>query len=56
MPHDRNGKDDVIPVELIRETVMPPYHYQQAQNGFGSAGTEQDEETGPTPNRRTATK
>ena len=24
-----------IPVEHIRETVMPPYEYQKTENGFG---------------------
>ena len=40
MPHE-NDKETTnpalvhIPVEHIRETVMPPYEYQKPENGFG---------------------
>ena len=43
MPHDKQSDHDVIPVELIRKTDMPPYHYQEIRHGFGSAGGEPDE-------------
>lgn len=41
MPHDDDKKETVIPVDLIRETVMPAYEYQKPQNGFGSTGVGQ---------------
>ena len=40
MPHEDN-KESInpggvhIPVEHIRETIMPPYEYQKPENGFG---------------------
>ncbi|MCY4461697.1 MAG: hypothetical protein OXC26_15085 [Albidovulum sp.] len=40
MPHDDDNNGTAIPVDLIRETVMPPYEYQIPQNGFGSTGTD----------------
>ena len=36
MPHDKKDRESIIPVDLIRETVMPPYEYQKSQHGFGS--------------------
>ncbi len=36
MSHDEKNKEAVIPVDMIRETVMPPYEFQKPQNGFGS--------------------
>ncbi len=41
MPHNEDNKGTVIPVDLIRETVMAPYEYQKPQNGFGSTGVSQ---------------
>ena len=38
MQPDEETREAVIPVELIRETVMPPYEFQKPQNGFGSVG------------------
>ena len=38
MPNNKHDEAPVIPVELIKETVMPPYEFQKPQNGFGSAG------------------
>ena len=32
--------ETVVHVDLIRETIMPPYEYQKPQNGFGSTSTE----------------
>ncbi|MCY4186268.1 MAG: hypothetical protein OXD45_13280 [Rhodobacteraceae bacterium] len=44
MSQENNEKHEVIPVELIRETVMPPYPYQVFQNGFGRAGSSSSSE------------
>ncbi len=41
MSNDEHYKGTIIPVELIRATVMPPYEFQKPQNGFGSAGLDQ---------------
>lgn len=38
MSHNEDDKGKVIPVDHIKETVMPPYEYQKPQNGFGSIG------------------
>ena len=40
MKHKNAAIDSFIPVDLIHETVMPPYEYQKPQNGFGSIGTD----------------
>jgi len=34
----------VIPVEMIRDTVMPPYHYQVLQSCCGRAGSVPEKE------------
>lgn len=39
MSHDKKDREGIIPVDLIRETVMPPYEYQKSQHGFGSVST-----------------
>ena len=44
MSHDEENMTDVIPVDQIRETVMPPYEYQKPQNGFGSIGPDETAE------------
>ena len=50
MPQDKDDKGTIIPVDLIRETTMPPYEYQKPKYGFGSTSTgqpldqEQDDE------------
>lgn len=49
MSHDEENMTDVIPVDQIRDTVMPPYEYQKPQNGFGSIGPDETAEA----NRRT---
>ena len=41
MSHDSKDGQPPIPVDLIRETVMPPYEYQKPQNGFGSTNPDQ---------------
>ena len=46
MPHDKDDEHRVIPVDLIHETVMPPYEYQKPQNGFGSTGLDQSSSLG----------
>jgi len=38
---DTENKQSVIPVEHIRENVMP-YWYQKPQNGFGSVTADSD--------------
>lgn len=43
MPHNEHDKRIVIPVDLIKETVMPPYEFQKPQNGFGSASFEESQ-------------
>ncbi|MCY3627938.1 MAG: hypothetical protein OXG88_09885 [Gammaproteobacteria bacterium] len=43
MPENKNEINDVvIPVEHIREMVMPPYPYQKFENGFGMLGSVPD--------------
>ena len=44
MPHDEKNKSTAIPVDLIRETVMPPYEYQKLQHGFGSINADENAE------------
>lgn len=51
MPQDNKVSNEIIQVELIRETVMPPYPYQEYQNGFGSAGSALDEEIKDVPDK-----
>ncbi len=51
MSQDNKVRNEVIQVELIKETVMPPYHYQEYQNGFGSAGSALDEEIKGAPDK-----
>ncbi|MCY4315900.1 MAG: hypothetical protein OXC66_07270 [Roseovarius sp.] len=36
MPDNKDERKTVIPVDRIRETIMPPYDYQRSQNGYGS--------------------
>ena len=55
MPHDEKGKAAVIPVDLIRETVMPPYEYQKPQHGFGSTSTTPNAEIGKASDKSAAT-
>ncbi len=47
MSHNEDAKERVIPVDQIRETIMPPYEYQKPQNGFGSISTEQSQDLNP---------
>lgn len=44
MSQENHERKSVIPVEMIKDTVMPPYHYQVLQNNFGKAGTKPDSE------------
>ena len=44
MSRDEENVIDVIPVDQIRETVMPPYEHQRPQNGFGSIGPDETAE------------
>lgn len=55
MPNDEKDRAAVIPVDLIRETVMPPYEYQRPQHGFGSTSTEPNAETGTVPDSSVVT-
>ncbi|MCY4314224.1 MAG: hypothetical protein OXD44_11155 [Gammaproteobacteria bacterium] len=43
MPHNEHDKRTAIPVDLIKETIMPPYEFQKPQNGFGSASFEESQ-------------
>ena len=44
MSQDNNERKSVIPVDKIKDTAMPPYHYQVLQNCFGSAGSSSSSE------------
>ena len=43
MPHNEHDKITVIPVDFIKETVMPPYEFQKPQNGFDSVSFEESQ-------------
>ena len=51
MSHNQDNKEAVIPVDLIRETVMAPYEYQKPQNGFGSTGVGQSQNLDQAPKK-----
>ena len=57
MPHGDKDEGGVIPAELIRETVMPPYFFQELQYSFGSASSEdQPAAAGKDPDKPSETK
>lgn len=45
MLQEKNERKSVIPVDKIKDTVMPPYHYQVMKNCSGSAGSVSEKET-----------
>ncbi|MCY4185543.1 MAG: hypothetical protein OXD45_09555 [Rhodobacteraceae bacterium] len=45
MSQENPERKSVIPVEMIKDTVMPPYHYQLLQSCSGSAGSVSEKET-----------
>ncbi|MDE2739640.1 MAG: hypothetical protein OXH47_08945 [Paracoccaceae bacterium] len=45
MSQDDNERKNVIPVEMIKDAVMPPYHYQVLQSCFGMAGSTPEKDT-----------
>lgn len=61
MPHEDERKTANplgvhIPVEHIRETIMPPYEYKKPENGFGIlvVGNQPPTETGTSKKEETA--
>ena len=44
MSQENNERKSVIPVDKIKDTVMPPYHYQVLESCFGRAGSSSSSE------------